>query len=330
MLALIMANGLVSRRRREPLVAATQRVFAAGAGNRLLNLAMALSLVGWFSFYVGIAGFSLATLLGIPGWSGALLLAAALLGLSHLGLNRWNVLVWLTALAALAAALVALRVVPAGGDVPQPAAPTWALYIGAVGSVIAYSSVFSVRCGDFTWNLARDRDLLWTAIGFYVPLVAALGIGIVLYRQTGEANLANILARSEAATLGHIFLILSVASPALSNIFSGVRNIAALLPLPLSWSAAGIAALGAVLGGLRFDLQLVTFLEWTGVVLPSVVAVLVLTALLPRKIAPAAATAAWLSGAGVAILLRALDRPVYVLAGLLVTTLVLLGLQWRR
>jgi hypothetical protein len=209
--SLIVMNGIASRRRREYLVAAVHRTLGRGLGARLLNLMMALSLIGWFSFYSGLSGFSLANLLGLPGWAGSLLLVLSMLLLSEVGLTRWNALVWVTTLAALASALIALFIITAD---PHPAAAgvvaAGPLFWG-IGSIIAYSIVFAVRCSDFTWDLQSDREVVKSGAVFYLTVVIALLIGVALYRRTGEANLAELLARSGSAfstLLGHVPLAL--------------------------------------------------------------------------------------------------------------------------
>lgn len=326
--SLIVSHGVLARRRRENMVREVRRVLGPGLGSRLLNLVMALSLIGWFSFYSGIAGFSLANLLSLPGWAGSLLLVTALFILSELGLTRWNALVWVTTLAALSAAAVALIVVNPSPQAPASGTFQMTSLLWGVGSIIAYSIVFAVRIGDFTWDLESDRDLIKSGIAFAVPFMIALLIGVILYRRAGESNLAQLLSQSESAFLGHIFLLLAVISPSLSNIYSVSFNIRDLAPLPHRAAALIIVVIGFVLGANRFDLRLIRFLQWMGTVLPAVLAVLLATTVLPRKPPPATAIAAWLLGTVATFFFELWGMETYLWAGAAVSLVSLLALMF--
>lgn len=329
--SLILLNGIASRRRREYLVAAVHRTLGRGLGARLLNLVMALSLIGWFSFYSGLSGFSLANLFGLPGWAGSLLLVASMFLLSEVGLTRWNALVWVTTLAALASAVIALLIVspdphPAAEGVTGAGPLLW-----GIGSVIAYSIVFAVRCGDFTWDLESDREVLKSGGVFFITVVIALLVGVALYRRTGEANLAQLLAQSESAVttlLGHIFLVLAAISPSLSNVYSGAYAMRGVAPIPLRLAALIIVVVGFILGANRFDLQLIQFLDWMGTVLPAVLVVLLASAVLPRKPPPGVAIAAWLAGSLATFLLKRTGVEAYVLVGMVFSLGGLVGLNF--
>lgn len=317
--AVTVAHGIVSRRRREPLVSRASYTFGAGMGAGLLNLAMALALMGWISFYLGIAGFSLATLLGLPGWLGTLLLVGSLLFLNRLGLNRWNALVWVTTISALGAAVVALILV---GPEPGPAAtPGFGLtqLIWGLGSVIAYSIVFAVRCSDFSWDLATDADVIKDGIAFLIPLLILLGVGVLLYQTTGDWNLADILARTPSAGLGHIFLVLSVISPILSNFHSSALTLESLVSLKRRYAVLLVGAVGFVLGAARFDQQLLGFLDLLGVILPPALVVLLVAALLPRKAPHSATLTAWLLGSLAALMFKLQGHSFHLAVGAIVS-----------
>ena len=325
--SLIVINSMIHRRGRQRLVPYAAVLFEGGAGNWLLNSLMALSLIGWFSFYMGISGFGLATLLSLPGWLGSLLLGVTMLLLNFMSIRRWNALVWVTTLAALASAIIALLVVPA---TPPPGVET-AVSLGTLGwgfgAIISYSVVFAVRCGDFTHELADDWEVIKTGLAFSVPLLFGIGVGVLLYRRTGDANLAQLLATSPSAWLGNIFLVLAAVSPSLTNIYSGSLNVQALFKLPLWLTAIIIAVIGIGLGALRFDLQLVLFLDWLGTFLPPLLMVMITPFYLKQPPNVTQNLAAWLLGAGVAIGLKLLNSPLYLLSGMLVTAVYLFTMQ---
>lgn len=313
--ALAVAQGISGRRRREPLTRQAASTFGPGINAGLLNLVMALGMMGWVSFYVGIAGFSLANLLDLPGWAGALLVATALLVLSELGLDRWNQLVWITSLSALGAAIFALVVVGARPVMePMTGVRPYDLLWG-VGSVVAYGIVFAVRAGDFTWDLRADSDVYKDGIALLFPLLAFLTIGAVLYRTVGGWNLADILARIQSAALGHLFLILSIVAPALSGFHSGALAIKSIVPLSRRQSTGLIFIVGFLLGAARFDHQLLLFLDLLGAVLPPSLVVMLLVPMLEREVPRTAALTAWLLGAVTAVLFKLQGQLSYMVVG---------------
>lgn len=302
--ALAVAQGIISRRRREPLARRATSTFGPGPRAGLLNLVMALGMMGWVSFYVGIAGFSLANLLRLPGWAGAFLVAIALLLLSEMGLDRWNLLVWITTLSALGAAIFALVVVGTRPVLEAEAGIRPHEFLWGVGSVVAYGIVFAVRAGDFTWDLETDADVCKVGVALLLPLLIFLGIGVVLYHSVGDWNLADILARTRSAALGHLFLVLSIVAPALSGFHSGSLAIQSLVPLSRRQSMGFICIIGFLLGAVRFDRQLLLFLDLLGALLPPALAIMLLVPVLKREPPRSAALSAWLLGAAAAVLVK--------------------------
>lgn len=318
-----VAEGIMGRRRRQTLARRAASTFGSGLGAGLLNLAMAFGTLGWVSFYLGIAGFSLATLLNLPGWSGPLILASSALILNEIGLNRWNALVWVTTISAMGAALVALLVVesqqvPArsqGFSLPE-------LFWG-IGSVVSYSLVFAVRCSDFTWDLESDGDVIKDGFAFYLPLLVSLGIGVALYQTTGGWNLADVLAQTQSAQLGHIFLTLAVIGPILSNVHSGVLALEGLASVNRRLGALLMVVMGFFLGATRFDRQLLPFLDLLGAVLPPALVVLLTTAIIQQKVPKSTALVAWLAGSGAALLFKLQGLLIHLAVGAIVSFVVL-------
>lgn len=323
--ALAVSQGIVSRRRREPFAQRAASTFRSGFGSGLLNVIMALGVVGWGSFHVGIAGFSLAHLLNLPGWAGALVVASTILVLNEMGLNRWNFLVWITTLSALGAAIVALIAVGAKPSLNTSSDLGLSLpeLLWVTGSVIAYGILFAVRCSDFTWDLDADADVVKAGLSLLIPLLISLGIGAALYQATGDWNLADILAQTHLAVLGHLFLILSIASPSLSGLHSGILAVQSVTPLSKRQSAGFICAVNFMLGAIRFDHQLLFFLDFLGAVLPPAMVVLLTAALLPQKVPKSAALTAWLAGAVVALLFKLQGQLIHLAVGALVSLAVL-------
>lgn len=323
--SLSVTQGIISRRRREILPQRAAFTFGSGIGAGLLNLMIVFSTIGWVSFYLGIAGFSLATLLNVSSWIGVFLLLAVALILSELGLNQWNRFVWVTTLSALGAAIVALSLVE-----PRPVSSVsyhfgLSGFLWGIGSVVSYSLVFAVRCSDFTWDLERDADVVKDGIAYFVPVLIMFGIGVRLYRITGEWNLADILAQTSSAELGHIFLVLAVISPILVNFHSGALAMASLGSVKRRYNVLLIACVTFFLGATRFDRQLLPFLDLLGAILvPALVVMLIAVRL--TKPSRTAALIAWLVGSAAALVFKIQGQLIHLVVGAVVS-LVVLGLM---
>ena len=312
---LAIAQGLVSRRRREPLGTRAIDTFGPSPGARLLNLAVALGMVGWVGFYASMVGHSWSSYLGFPLWIGALAAAAGLFALSLLGIDRWNLLIVVTTLATMGVAVVALTGVapePVESAMPQVGFPE---LLWGIGAVVSYGVLFALRAGDFTWDLKADSDVWVDGAGLLVPLLILLGIGAITYWTLGEWNLAEILARTRSPLVGNAFLLLSVVGTAMGAFHSGSLAIESLSPLSRRWGAALIALIGFAIGVTRFDRQLLLFLDLLGAVVPSALVVMLLATAVAR-LPVAGALLAWAVGAGVAVLLKVLGHPYHMFAGI--------------
>ena len=319
--ALTVTQGIVSRRRRETLPQRADHTFGSGGGFVLFNLVMVLSTIGWVSFYMGIAGYSLAILLNLSGWLGVFLLTASVLALGELKLNRWNFLVWITNISALGAAAVALNVVE-----PKPIQPTapnvgLMMLIWGVGSVIAYSSAFAARCPDFTWDMAGDLEIVKDGATYFGPVIIMLGIGVTLYQRTGEWNLADILAQTPSAGLGHLFLVLAVISPVMTNFHSATIALQSLVPVSRRQGYLFFAVFGFIFGATRFDRQLLPFLDVLGATMIPLLIVMLLSVIPNWPTSKRVALVAWLCGSATAILFKWQGQLIHLVAGAAVSLL---------
>jgi hypothetical protein len=321
--ALAVGQSVMSRRLRLPLAGRAVHAFGPGFGAGFLNLMVALSMMGWFSFYVGISGFSLSDLFKLPGWVGPLVIAIALFILSQLGLNRWNFVVWITTLSALAVAIIALLTVGAKPASATGGGFTLSELLWGIGTVVSYGIVFAMRSSDFTWDLATDADVVKSGLAFLIPFLILLGVGVLLYQATGDWNLADILAQKPSAALGHLFLILAVISPALSGLHSASLALESISPLRRRHSVIVMCIVGFILGATRFDHHLLWFLDWRGAILPPALVVMLAVAMLRQKPSASAALTGWLVGAAVAIVLKAQGQLAHIIVGAVVSLVVL-------
>ncbi|MCB0110124.1 MAG: hypothetical protein KDE53_29580 [Caldilineaceae bacterium] len=325
LLAISIAQGLMGQRRRARLAQVAVTTFGR-TGAMLLNLLMAIGLVGWSGFHGGVSGASLAELLHVPGWLGALLIITLLYLLNRWGINRWAALTWVTTGAALALTIFALSTVDLAGAAfamraetavgfPNNQALSASGVLLAIGTIIGYATLFSLRTPDFTWDFADTRDVLKANLFLFLPLLFAMSVGAVLYHATGNWNIAEILAQNQSATLGHLFLIVAVVSPLISGWYSGAFALSYLTPLRPNQSILLICVLGFFLAATRFDQQLLPFLGYLGAALGPALVLILLTQWQRRQPPTTHAFLAWLAGAALALLLQAQGFSLHLFAG---------------
>lgn len=330
---LCVTAGTIGRRRRESFSAWSASTFGDSLGATLINLVMALGMTGWAGFQMGLGGTSLGQLFLLPGWVGVILLSVSVVYLGNLGVNRWNWFVWCTTLSAISMAIIAL-IIAVGLSEPQPQAAqplTVGRIFWTIGSILAFASLFSVRSTDFTYDLASDFDVWLDALCFFFTFSTSLLIGILLFRATGSWDLAIILAETPVAIIGQLFLFVSLLAPALSTIHSGALAWKHVLPLSYLQGIIFIVAIGMCLGLLRFDQQLLQFLDWLGAVFPPAIVVLVAAALIEKRLATRFLLAAWIIGATIGLGFKINGQIIHLFAGSLTTlTILIVGYQTQR
>lgn len=318
--------GIIGRRRREPFTQWAQSTFGSGLGVVILNLIMAVGMTGWSGFQHGLAGTSLSNMLRLPPWAGVVILAVLWFILVNAGTNSWNYLVWVTTLASFALVFVSLAIVreqsvnPTPSDVLSGETAVW-----VIGSMIAFASLFSLRTTDFTWDMASDFDVFLNGVGFFISFTISTLVGALLFQSTGEWDLSIILGGTNLAILAQLFLVISLMGPALSSKHSGALAWSKLIAQPHRLSLALIVLLGMTLGILRFDRQLLFFLDWLAAILPPAMAVMIGMALMrERRVNTAVALSAWIVGAVVAVLFKLNGQITHLIAGATTSVLILL------
>ncbi len=324
--AVTIMQAMVSRRRRERSNERALSTFGNSWGAVFFNLIIALGAMGFVSFYVGLAGFATTTLLKVPEPFGALLIALGLFIVHSAGLDRWNSLVWLTAISTIIVTLFAFYSVGTAWA-PDPTNP---LEIGtglwAISSVVNYGLFFALRSGDFSSDLDTDAEVVKAGLSLCLPLMIFLFIGGLVYRAAGDYNIADILSKSHSSWLGNLFLIISVVAPVMSGFHSGSLALAAFLPFGKRSSALLIASVGFGLGALRFDRELLLFLDMLGVFIAPALVVMLVNAWLPRYASSTVALLAWWLGSVVAFFFKWYGGLIPIFAGAS-TSLAILGIS---
>lgn len=324
--------GIIGRRRREPFTQWAQSTFGTGIGVIILNAMMAVGMTGWSGFQHGLAGNGFAHMLRLPPWAGVALLGVLWFILVNSGTNKWNYLVWITTLASFALVFISLGIVrnqavnPTPSDMLSGGTAVW-----VIGNVIAFAALFSLRTTDFTWDMASDFDVMLNGVGFFISFTISTFVGMLLFQATGEWDLSIILGDTNLAILAQLFLVISFTGAALSTKHSGALAWSKLLHLPYRTSIGLIIFLGVTLGILRFDRQLLFFLDWVAAILPPAMAVMIGVALMKtNRVNTAVALSAWIAGAAVATLFKLNGQITHLIAGAGTSILILIGMRFFR
>jgi len=323
---MVLLASINGRRRRLPLSGLASHTFGAGTGARVLNLFMALGMLGWGGFQVGLAGASLSELMGWSMWVGMVITAVGIYILGSLGVNRWNALVWLTALASLGVAIVSLLVSVENVGQSQSIAFGAGDVFWVLGGIIAYAMLFALRSPDFTWDLASDRDVVIDCLAFAIPMLISTGIGALLFQVSGSPNIGDVLAETRYAFLGLVFLVLSLLSPAMSGLHSGSLAMRQVVPVSRQQAMLMHCGLALLLGITRFDYRVLPFLDWVGALLPAALIVILLNTAV--SLSPRLSLSAWWLGAAAGVSAKLLGSQAHLVIGALVAVAFFVAFRW--
>ncbi len=296
------------------------RYFMPGM-QRILAALIALGMIGWFGFNVGLGGAALSSLIRLPGYVGPVFIGVSVLIFSLLGIRRWNGLAALTTIAVIVlVVLISIRysahLMPVTLSFRNPQ-----LMIADIATFVGYVAVFSLRAPDFTAGFTSRRDLIVSVLLLCAPVVLISLAGIGLQRGTGSTNLVGILAQPGGLAFGNLLVFLAVIAPSFTILYSGAPALRIAVGLDETVGMFVISVIGLGLAVARFDLFLI---NWLGL----------LAALLPPLVVPMAAEASrrrrgwephhvpiwlWLPGAFVSVLLTIQNQPTAALFGILVS-----------
>ncbi|WP_329522044.1 hypothetical protein [Spirillospora sp. NBC_01491] len=264
---------------------------------------LALAMVGWFGFNVGLGGAALAALGGVPDPVGAAVLAVPTVGVLLAGGGRWNAVAVVTTLTAVAlVAVVAVRLPPPGSPVTFARDGPFGGLAADLAGYIGYVSVFAVRAPDFTVGLRRRADLAWCVALLVGPALAASVVGAGVAAASGSTDVVAVLAGPDGLPAANLFMAAAVIAPTLAAVHSGVfavRRFATGLP----WRAAvlAIAVPGAVLAALRVDRMLFDWLTVLAAALPALIPPMAAEAARRRRGRPPKPVPTWLWAPGAAL-----------------------------
>ncbi len=295
-----------------------------GAGmQRILGGLIAIGMIGWFGFNVGLGGAAFSALLKLPAAVGPLLLGLPILALSVSGMRSWNLLAAVTTIAVMILVLLITTRLPAPLSPVMLSTGDPAHLVTDVAAFIGYISVFSVRAPDFSAGLATRRDLLISVLLLCLPVMVIVVAGVHLQMGTGSTDLVGILAGSGSLALANLLLTLAVIAPTFTTLYSGAPALKAAVGIPETPGMILISAIGLVLAVARFDLWLLAWLRLLAAVLPPLIVPLAVESHRrrqghPRRLIP---VWVWMPGSMLSLGLMLVDHPLAPLSGLLLAGL---------
>ena len=321
---LAVAQGVLGQRRHARLRTLAADALGRDGGRRIASPVLAVMMVGWFGFNTSVAGAGLGRLLDLPSRAGMAVFAAAMLAVAWRGLNAlsWTALV--AGLATVVLAVDGLRIAMADRTGPllgDGSAQGDLGLLPAIAVMVGYGAAFALRTPDFTHDLARPRQVVWCALlGLSAPLVAFAAAGAILEISTGTWNLVAVLEQLGSPTVAYAFVALGFTGSVLTNLHSGALSFEDAVPRLTHHGALVIVAVaGTGLAALDFADSMIGFLTAMALAAPCLIGVLWVDELRGQRAAAryvGVGIWAWAIGVGVGGLLRLVDSPVALPAGI--------------
>lgn len=330
------------------------RIAFGTKGSMLLNLAFALSLIGWFGVNLNLFGDSIQRLLQAqfhyrgPEWpaelgAGILITGTTLIGLK--AINRLSMLIVPVLLVVCALLLVKSLQHDSVTSVLARAPTTGMSFGDAVSAIVGGYIVGAVIMPDTCRFIGPAHGAVWTAVLTYFVSSAGImiigGLAALALHRTEMLDLMLAMGLGAAAfaiVIGGSWLLNAL------NLYSAALSVDAAVPrLSRSTTTLLCGALGTLAAFLNILDHFLTFLFYLSIVFVPVASVIVIDFFWLRRadylvgdgasrgIEPPA-LAAWAVGAGVALagsagLLRL--TAVAAIDALLVTALLYVALRWR-
>jgi purine-cytosine permease-like protein len=160
----------------------------------------------------------------------------------------------------------------------------------------------------------------WCAIvGLGVPLLAFAIAGAILELSTGTWNLVDVLEQLGSPTVAYAFVALGFTGSVLTNLHSGALSFEdAVSNLTHRRALLVVAVTGTALAALDFADSMIGFLTAMALAAPCLIGVLWIDELRnhrPARYVPVAIVA-WAAGIVVGVVLRLLDSPIALPAGI--------------
>lgn len=291
---------------------------------RVIGAVIAIGMIGWFGFNVGLGGAALSALLKLPAFTGPLIIGLPILILSLMGMRSWNGLATLTTIVVLALVVLVVirlsaRMVPVTLKVASPVNT-----IMDVAAFVGYISVFSVRAPDFTTNMASRKGLSILELLLCLPILFIALAGVGLQQGIGTLDLVSVLARPDGLPIGNLLITLAVIAPTFTTLYSGAPSLRSAVGIQDRVGMILITVIGLILATLRFDLWLISWVSVLAAMLPPLLVPLaVKSSLRRRQAAPRLIPIwVWLPGSVTSMILTIAKQPLAALIGLSLSAIV--------
>jgi cytosine permease len=319
----ILTSVLGSRTRLSSYMLA--RIAFGTQGSTLLNLAFALSLLGWFGVNINLFGDPMARLLAAlwgytgPVWPVELVAGLLMTFTTLVGLRAINALsVIIVPVLAFVCLLMLFDSLKAGsiGDILGRAPLTGMSFGDTVSSVVGGVIVGAVVMPDTCRFIDRTRGAVWTSIlTYFVTGVIVTAIGGIAALATGKVEILDLMlfmglgAGAFAIVLGGSWILNAL------NLYSAALSIGVAVPRSrreITTVVCGVA--GTLLAFLQILDHFLTFLFYLSIVFVPIASIIIVDFFIIRpgayvgaaieSIKPVEATAliAWAAGACVAVL----------------------------
>jgi cytosine permease len=319
----ILTSVLGSRTRLSSYMLA--RIAFGTQGSTLLNLAFALSLLGWFGVNINLFGDAMARLLAAlwgytgPVWPVELVAGLLMTFTTLVGLRAIN---WLSVIVVPVLAFVCLLMLfdslKAGsiGDILGRAPLTGMSFGDTVSSVVGGVIVGAVVMPDTCRFIDRTRGAVWTSIlTYFVTGVIVTAIGGIAALATGKVEILDLMlfmglgSGAFAIVLGGSWILNAL------NLYSAALSIGVAVPRSrreITTVVCGVA--GTLLAFLQILDHFLTFLFYLSIVFVPIASIIIVDFFIIRpgayvgaaieSIKPVEITAliAWAAGACVAVL----------------------------
>lgn len=294
---------------------------------RTIGAVIAIGMIGWFGFNVGLGGAALSALLNLPPFAGPLLLGLPILILSLMGMRSWNGLATLTTIAVLVLVILVVwrlsaRIMPVTLSFAGPVDT-----IMDVAAFVGYISVFTVRAPDFTTNLASRKDLGILELLLCLPILFIALAGVGLQQGTGTMDLVGVLARPDGLPIGNLLITVAVIAPTFTTLYSGAPSLRSALGLQDRLGMILMTVIGLILAIARFDLWLISWVSVLAAMLPPLLVPLAVESSLRRRRATPRLIPiwVWLPGSITSMILTLAKQPLAALIGLTLSAIVTAG-----
>ncbi|MFB4306523.1 hypothetical protein [Actinomadura sp. GTD37] len=198
---------------------------------RAFTALLAVAMVGWFGFNLGLGGAAAAALGGVPDAVGVAALTVPLVALLITGGGRWNAVAVVTTLTAIALiGIVAVKLAPPASPVSLARDGPPGVLAADLAGYIGYVSVFAVRSPDFTVGLRGRGDLAACVALLVVPALAASVVGAGVAAASGSTDVVAVLAGPDGLPAANLFVAASVIAPTLAAVHSGALAVRRFLP----------------------------------------------------------------------------------------------------